>query len=105
MSVAHSGCDHKTVAPVVTKAEYGYAITLARRVHPVVHDSTMDAARLEGICPKHAHDIITVQQEVHLVSEHVCVAILTKPVSATYNGIGASLESVRRASGHAWTYR
>jgi DNA-binding transcriptional LysR family regulator len=80
-------------------------ILFARRVHPVVHASIMDAVRLEGICPKDEHDIITVQQAVHLVSEHVCAAILTKPVSATYNGIGAILESVRRASGHAWTFR
>ena len=42
----------------------------------------MDAARREGIAPKHAHDIITAQQAVHLVSEHVGVAILTKPTAA-----------------------
>ena len=54
-------------------------ILFARRVHPVVHDSIMEAARREGIGPKHAHDIITPQQAVHLVSEHVGVAILTQP--------------------------
>ena len=31
----------------------------------------MDAARREGITPKHAHETITAQQAVHLVSEHV----------------------------------
>jgi DNA-binding transcriptional LysR family regulator len=56
-------------------------ILFARRVHPVVHDAIMDAARREGIAPKHAHDIITAQQAVHLVSEHVGVAILTKPTA------------------------
>ena len=56
-------------------------ILLARRVHPVVHGAIMDAARREGIAPKHAHDIITAQQAVHLVSEHVGVAILTKPTA------------------------
>ncbi len=54
-------------------------ILLARRVHPVVHGAIMDAARREGIAPKYAHEIITAQQAVHLVSEHVGVAILTKP--------------------------
>ena len=56
-------------------------ILLARRVHPVVHGAIMEAARREGIAPKHAHDIITAQQAVHLVSEHVGVAILTKPMA------------------------
>ena len=56
-------------------------ILLARRVHPVVHDAIMDAARREGIPPKHAHDIITAQQAVHLVSEQVGVAILTTPTA------------------------
>jgi hypothetical protein len=50
-------------------------ILFARRVHPVVHDAIMDAARREGIAPKRAHDIITPQEAVHLVSEHVGVAI------------------------------
>ncbi len=54
-------------------------ILFARRVHPVVHDAIMDAARREGITPKRAHDIITPQEAIHLVSEHVGVAILTKP--------------------------
>jgi len=56
-------------------------ILLARRVHPVVYDAIMDAARREGISPKHAHDIITAQQAVHLVSEQVGVAILTTPTA------------------------
>jgi DNA-binding transcriptional LysR family regulator len=56
-------------------------ILFARRVHPIVHDAIMDAARREGIAPKRAHDIITPQEAVHLVSEHVGVAILTKPTA------------------------
>ncbi len=56
-------------------------ILFARRVHPVVHDAIMDAARRAGIGPKHAHEIITAQQAAHLVSEHVGVAILTKPTA------------------------
>jgi LysR substrate binding domain-containing protein len=31
-------------------------ILFARRAHPVVHDAIMEAARREGIAPKHAHD-------------------------------------------------
>jgi len=56
-------------------------ILFARRVHPVVHDAIMDAARREGIAPKRAHDIITPQEAIHLASEHVGVAILTKPTA------------------------
>jgi DNA-binding transcriptional LysR family regulator len=63
-------------------------ILFARRVHPVVRDAILDAARREGITPKHAHDIITAQQAVHLVSEHVGVAILTKPA------VGGSAQGV-----------
>ena len=64
-------------------------ILFARRVHPVIHDAILDAARREGITPTHAHDIITAQQAMHLVSEHVGVAILTKPTT-----VGVSAEGV-----------
>jgi DNA-binding transcriptional LysR family regulator len=56
-------------------------ILFTRRVHPILHDAIMDAARREGITPKRGHDIITPQEAVHLVSEHVGVAILTKPTA------------------------
>jgi DNA-binding transcriptional LysR family regulator len=56
-------------------------ILFARRVHPIVHDAIMDSARREGIAPKRAHDIITPQEAVHLVSEHVGVALFTKPTA------------------------
>jgi DNA-binding transcriptional LysR family regulator len=56
-------------------------ILFSRRVHPVVHDAIMEAARREGIAPRRAHDIITPQEAIHLVSEHVGVAILTKPTA------------------------
>ena len=64
-------------------------IVFARRVHPVIHDAIMDAARREGIAPKNAHNIITPQQAVHLVSEHVGVAILTHPTS-----VGSGAEGI-----------
>lgn len=64
-------------------------ILFGRRVHPVVHERIMDAAGREGISPKNVHDIITVQQAIHLVSERVGVAILTAPtcVGFTANGV------------------
>jgi DNA-binding transcriptional LysR family regulator len=61
-------------------------ILFARRAHPVVYDEIMDAARRKGIAPKQAHVILTPQQAVHLVSERVGVAILTKSMAA---GLGA----------------
>ncbi len=64
-------------------------ILFARRVHPVVHDEIVDAARREGIAPKHAHIILTAQQAVHLVSQHVGVAILSKSTV-----VGLSAEDV-----------
>jgi len=48
----------------------------------------MDAARRESIVPKHAHDIITSQQAIELVSEHVGVAILTKPTARSLHADG-----------------
>ena len=73
-------------------------ILFARRVHPVIHDAILDAARREGITPTHAHDIITAQQAVHLVSEHVGVAILTKPTTVGFNAEGVVLRPLSDAS-------
>ena len=73
-------------------------ILFARRVHPVVHDAIMDAARREGIVPKHAHDIITAQQAVHLVSEHVGVAILTKPTALGFRAEGVVVKPLSDTS-------
>ena len=71
--------------PVAQKEDIGLQdlagdewILFARRVHPIVHDAIMDMAQREGIAPKRAHDIHTIEQAVHLVSEHVGVAILTR---------------------------
>jgi DNA-binding transcriptional LysR family regulator len=66
-------------------------ILFARRVHPVIHDAILDASRREGVSPKRAHDIITAQQAVHLVSEHVGVAILTKPATVGFSAEGVVL--------------
>jgi len=63
-------------------------ILFARRAHPIIYEAIMDAAQREGIAPKRAHDIHTVEQAVLLVSEHVGVAILTKPI------VGVSAQGV-----------
>ena len=63
-------------------------ILFARRAHPIIYEAIMDTAQREGITPKRAHDIHTVEQAVLLVSEHVGVAILTKPV------VGVSAQGV-----------
>ena len=79
----------------LTKDEW---ILLARRVHQVVHSAIMDAARREGIAPKHAHDIITAQQAVHLVSEKVGVAILTKPTALGFHAEGVVVKPISDTS-------
>jgi hypothetical protein len=58
----------------------------------------MDAARREGIAPKHAHDIITAQQAVHLVSEKVGVAILTKPTALGFHAEGVVVKPISDTS-------
>ena len=63
-------------------------IVFTRRVHPVIHDEIMNAAHRDGILPKHAHNVITAQQAVHLVSEHVGVAILTQTMALDLNAEG-----------------
>jgi DNA-binding transcriptional LysR family regulator len=73
-------------------------ILLARRVHPIVHDAIIDAAQRLGISPKHAHDVITGQQAVHLVSEHVGVAILTRPAALGYGAEGTVVKPLSDAS-------
>lgn len=73
-------------------------ILFARRVHPVVHDAIMEATRREGIAPKHAHDIITAQEAVHLVSEHVGVAILTEPTALGFRAEGVVVKPLSDAS-------
>jgi DNA-binding transcriptional LysR family regulator len=56
-------------------------ILFAKQVHPLIHDAILEAARRAVIPSKDAHDIFTVEQGLHLVSEHMGVAILTKPVN------------------------
>jgi DNA-binding transcriptional LysR family regulator len=73
-------------------------ILFARRVHPMVHDAIIDAAQRQGIGLKHAHDIITAQQAVHLVSEHVGVAILTRPTALSFGAEGVVVKPLSDTS-------
>jgi DNA-binding transcriptional LysR family regulator len=84
---AHAAAQKEEVAfQDLAKDEW---ILFARRSHPVVRDAIMDAAQRHGIAPKRAHDILTAQEAIHLVSQHVGVAIVTKPAS-----VGLSVEGV-----------
>ncbi len=60
-------------------------ILLAKNVHPMIHDAILQTAQFEGIAPKDAHDVMTAHQAVHLVAEHVGVAILTKPAGLHFH--------------------
>jgi DNA-binding transcriptional LysR family regulator len=73
-------------------------ILFARRVHPVVHEAIVETARREGIVPKYAHDIITTQQAVHLVAEHVGVAILTEPMAVGFSTEGVVIKPLSDTS-------
>ena len=73
-------------------------ILFARRVQPVVHDAIRNAALREGIAPKRAHDIVTAQQAVHLVSEHVGVAIITQPAAALFRANGVVVKPISDTS-------
>ena len=63
-------------------------IIWGQQVHPFVHEAIMDTAQRVGIGPKHAHDIITAQHAVHLVTERVGAAILTKPTALALRAEG-----------------
>jgi hypothetical protein len=58
----------------------------------------MGAAQIEGIVLKQAHHIITVQQAVHLVSEHAGVAILTQPTDTGSKTEGVVVKPLSDAS-------
>lgn len=73
-------------------------IVFTRRVHPVIHDEIMDAARRDGIVPKYEHNVITAQQAVHLVSEHVGVAILTQTTALSLNAEGVVVRPLSDSS-------
>jgi DNA-binding transcriptional LysR family regulator len=60
-------------------------ILLGKNVHPIIHDAILKTAEFAGIAPKDAHDVMTAHQAVHLVADHVGVAILTKPAGLRFH--------------------
>jgi len=73
-------------------------ILFAKRVHPLVHDAIIEAARRESIVPKREHEIITSQQAVDLVSEHAGIAILPKSALRNCCATGVLLKPLTDAS-------
>jgi len=73
-------------------------ILFARRIHPVVHDAIIEAAQGVGIALRQTHHIMTVQQAVHLVSEHAGVAILTQPGDTSSKTTGVVVKPLADAS-------
>lgn len=54
-------------------------ILFPKRLHPIIHETIMEAARRAGITPKCVHAAVTAEQAVQLVSEQVGVGIISKP--------------------------
>ena len=54
-------------------------ILYPKRLHPIIHETVMQAARRDGITPKCVHAAVTAEQAVQLVSEQVGVGIISKP--------------------------
>lgn len=84
---SHAAASKKQV--VLQDLAHDEWILLGRQFHPFVYDAIMDVARRAGIGLKHTHHIITAQQAVHLVTEQVGVAIITRPTM-----LGAHTEDV-----------
>ncbi|MGA3348680.1 MAG: LysR substrate-binding domain-containing protein, partial [Candidatus Sulfotelmatobacter sp.] len=54
-------------------------ILSAKQVHPMIYDAILESAELAGIVAKDAHEVLTEEQAIHLVTEHAGVAILANP--------------------------
>jgi DNA-binding transcriptional LysR family regulator len=63
-------------------------ILLAKHVYPIIHDTILQTARIAGIEPKNAHDVITAHQAIHLVAEHAGIAIFLKPAGFRFHEEG-----------------
>lgn len=63
-------------------------ILFPKRFDPIVFDAIMDTARRASIIPKYTHDIITPQLAVDMVSDHLGVAILAKPIAPGFHANG-----------------
>lgn len=54
-------------------------ILFPRAVNYVIHDAIMETAAKAGVPIRQAHEVMTAQQALHLVSERAGIAILPKP--------------------------
>jgi DNA-binding transcriptional LysR family regulator len=69
-------------------------ILFARQVHPTIHDAILETASRGGIAPQKAHDIMGVRQAIHLVSEGLGVAILTRPMALEIHSKGIVVKAL-----------
>ena len=67
-------------------------ILFPKRLHPIIHETVMEAARRDGITPKGVHAAVTAEQAVHLVSEQVGVGIISKPHPLAFRAKGVVLK-------------
>ena len=67
-------------------------ILFPKRLHPIIHETVMEAARRDGITPKCVHAAVTAEQAVQLVSEQVGVAIISKPHPLAFRAKGVILK-------------
>jgi DNA-binding transcriptional LysR family regulator len=73
-------------------------ILFAKRVHPLLYEAVMEAARRNSIIPKHAHDVMAPQQAVDLVSDQVGIAILAQPTARGVNPDGVVVKPLSDAT-------
>lgn len=64
----------------------------AKNVHPIIRDSILQTAQIEGVAPKDGHEVMTAHQAVHLVSEHMGVAILFEPTGLRFHEEGVVIK-------------
>src|SRR5207244_8113251 len=67
-------------------------ILFPKRLHPIIHETVMEAARRDGIKPKSVHAAVTAEQAVQLVSEQVGVGIISKPHPLAFRAKGVVLK-------------
>ncbi len=67
-------------------------ILFPKRLHPIIHETVLEAARRDGITPKCVHAAVTAEQAVQLVSEQVGVAIISKPHPLAFRAKGVILK-------------
>jgi hypothetical protein len=58
----------------------------------------VDVARRKGIVCKHTHEVITPEEAIYLVSEHLGVAILTKAFAVGLHPEGVVVKSLSEPS-------